>query len=110
MEFTLLFYRGLMDTEPLQTNEQLSSVEKEYINLRVCSQDGNEVYFKIRKNTDMKKLMTAYCERVGVTQDSTRFLYNGDRITPLQNAIALEMEDNDVIDAVLAQVGGHPIQ
>merc|ERR1712039_908726 len=78
----------------------------DHINLRVVAQDGNEVYFKIRKTTPMKKLMGAYCERQGVSLDSIRFLFNGQRIQPEQDPSVLDMEDNDVIDAVLAQVGG----
>lgn len=33
----------------------------------------------------MKKLMSAYCERQGVTLDSIRFLFNGQRIQPEQD-------------------------
>ena len=79
----------------------------------------------------MKKLMGAYCERQGVSPDSIRFLFNGERIQPEQDPTVvcspfpsslcsefivylfillllllftqLDMEDNDVIDAVLAQ-------
>eukprot|EP00339_Tiarina_fusa_P004581 CAMPEP_0117042784 /NCGR_PEP_ID=MMETSP0472-20121206/29773_1 /TAXON_ID=693140 ORGANISM="Tiarina fusus, Strain LIS" /NCGR_SAMPLE_ID=MMETSP0472 /ASSEMBLY_ACC=CAM_ASM_000603 /LENGTH=111 /DNA_ID=CAMNT_0004754117 /DNA_START=19 /DNA_END=354 /DNA_ORIENTATION=- len=78
----------------------------DHINLRVVAQDGNEVYFKIRKTTPMKKLMGAYCERQGVAMDSIRFLFNGQRIQPEQDPSQLDMEDSDVIDAVLAQTGG----
>ena len=53
--------------------------------LLLGSQDGNEVFFKIRKTTPMKKLMSAYCERQGVTPDSIRFLFHGQRIQPEQD-------------------------
>eukprot|EP00330_Aristerostoma_sp_ATCC50986_P008655 CAMPEP_0114586848 /NCGR_PEP_ID=MMETSP0125-20121206/9965_1 /TAXON_ID=485358 ORGANISM="Aristerostoma sp., Strain ATCC 50986" /NCGR_SAMPLE_ID=MMETSP0125 /ASSEMBLY_ACC=CAM_ASM_000245 /LENGTH=50 /DNA_ID=CAMNT_0001782483 /DNA_START=60 /DNA_END=212 /DNA_ORIENTATION=+ len=34
-----------------------------YLNLKVKSQDGEEVFFKIKKSTQFKKLMDAYCTR-----------------------------------------------
>jgi len=78
----------------------------DHINVRVVSQDGNEVYFKIRKSTPMKKLMAAYCGRQSVSEDAIRFLVNGQRILPDQTPNSLDLEDNDIIDAVLAQTGG----
>jgi len=35
----------------------------EHINLKVTGQDGSVVHFKIKKNTALRKLMSAYCER-----------------------------------------------
>ena len=35
----------------------------EKLNLKVKSQDGEEVIFKIKANTQLKKLMDAYCQR-----------------------------------------------
>jgi hypothetical protein len=74
--------------------------------------------FKIKKQTPLRKLIEAYCQRQGVDQNSIRFLYDGNRIQPEQmpkDVIAhfnfqvliflqLDMEDNDIIDAVLSQV------
>merc|ERR1712071_743999 len=34
-----------------------------HVNLKVCGQDGSVVQFKIKKNTQLKKLMNAYCDR-----------------------------------------------
>ena len=51
----------------------------------------------------MKKLMGAYCDRQGVSMESIRFLYNGQRMQNEQTPEMLDMEDNDIIDAVLAQ-------
>jgi len=38
----------------------------DYLNLKVKSQDGEEVFFKIKKQTQFKKLMDAYCARQNV--------------------------------------------
>lgn len=37
--------------------------ESEHINLKVLGQDNAVVQFKIKRQTPLKKLMTAYCER-----------------------------------------------
>jgi len=37
------------------------------IHLKVRSQDDDEVFFKIKRTTQLKKLMDKYCERQGVT-------------------------------------------
>lgn len=40
--------------------------------------------FKIKRQTVLKKLMDAYCERQGKSFESLRFLYDGERIRPEQ--------------------------
>jgi hypothetical protein len=40
-------------------------------------QDGQEVFFKIKKTTQLKKLMEAYCERNSLDMKSVRFLFDG---------------------------------
>ena len=37
--------------------------ETEHINLKVTGQDGSVVHFKIKRNTPLRKLMSAYCDR-----------------------------------------------
>jgi Ubiquitin-2 like Rad60 SUMO-like len=55
-----------------------------HISLRVVSQDGGEVFFKIRRSTPLRKLITTYCQRKSVNPDSIRFLYDGQRLRPEQ--------------------------
>ena len=38
------------------------------------------MHFKIKKNTPLKKLMIAYCERQGLSQGAIRFVFDGDNI------------------------------
>jgi hypothetical protein len=42
----------------------------DHINLRVVSQDSNEVFFKIKRTTPLRKLMDAYCARNSLTADA----------------------------------------
>eukprot|EP00168_Porphyra_purpurea_P006582 TRINITY_DN18097_c0_g1_i1.p1 TRINITY_DN18097_c0_g1~~TRINITY_DN18097_c0_g1_i1.p1 ORF type:complete len:108 (+),score=28.98 TRINITY_DN18097_c0_g1_i1:25-324(+) len=78
----------------------------DHINLRVVGQNGSEVYFKIRRNTPLRKLMNAYCERQTLGRDTVRFLVDGERVQDEATPDTLGLEDNDVIDVVLHQVGG----
>ena len=41
------------------------------------AQDGNVVQFKIKKKAQLRKLMTAYTERLGLQEGSVIFLYDG---------------------------------
>ncbi|KAL3622654.1 hypothetical protein CASFOL_033471 [Castilleja foliolosa] len=53
-----------------------------HINLKVKGQDGNEVFFRIKRNTQLKKLMNAYCDRQSVDISSIAFLFDGRRLRP----------------------------
>jgi len=79
----------------------------EHLNIKVKSQDGNEIYFKVKKTTQFRKVIQAYCKKVGSEPDSVRFLFDGQRIRPDQTPAELNMEDEDEIDAMVSQTGGH---
>ncbi|KAF5815015.1 putative Ubiquitin domain-containing protein [Helianthus annuus] len=68
--------------------------------------DGNEVFFRIKRSTQLKKLMNAYCDRQSVEINSIAFLFDGRRLRAEQTPDELEMEDGDEIDAMLHQTGG----
>jgi len=72
----------------------------------VVDQEGSEVYFKIKRSTPLRKLMEAYCQRQAKSLDSIRFLYDGQRVQADSTPEQMDMEDNDIIDAVLQQTGG----
>jgi len=76
------------------------------ITIRVKDQTGEETMFKIKKSTKMSKVFAAYAQRKGVEPASLRFLLDGERIGPDETPKMLELEDEDQIDCVLAQVGG----
>jgi len=63
-------------------DELKESKESDHINLRVSSQDGSEVFFKIRKNTPMRKLMDAYCARQSIALNSVDFYMMGKESIP----------------------------
>ena len=58
----------------MTTDTATANTNPDFLNLKVKSQvppkviqDGEEVFFKIKKTTVFKKLMDAYCQRQSVT-------------------------------------------
>ena len=76
------------------------------ITLKVKDQAQAEMLFKVKKSTKMGKIMDAYAARMGVSVNSYRFTFDGQRLTPDTTPKMLEMEDEDQIEVQLEQVGG----
>ncbi|EFE40328.1 hypothetical protein TRV_04940 [Trichophyton verrucosum HKI 0517] len=53
----------------------------EHLNIKVTD-NNNEVFFKIKRSTQLKKLMDAFCERQGKQLSTVRFLFDGTRVRP----------------------------
>ena len=51
----------------------------EHLNIKVTD-NNNEVFFKIKRTTQLKKLMDAFCDRQGKMPNSVRFLFDGVRV------------------------------
>merc|ERR1719146_540763 len=77
-----------------------------HLQLTIKGNDNDKVYFKVTKTTKLKKLMDAYCGRLGVQAESVRFMFDGDRLNPESSAEDAGMEDGDEIDAMVEQTGG----
>lgn len=56
----------------------------EQINLKVKGQstDSPELFFKVKMTTPFSKLFNAYCERVGKSLSTQRFMFDGQRLSP----------------------------
>merc|ERR1712146_262410 len=78
----------------------------EAITIKVKDQNGEETHFKIKTTTKFHKVLNAYSQRKGVDAASIRFTFDGQRIRPEQTPAEYEMEDEDVIDCMLEQLGG----
>lgn len=77
-----------------------------YINIKIIyNVDKTELFFKIRNNIQLCKIMTAYCARKDLDIKFLRFLFGGVVIKPHQTPIKLGMQDGDEIDVML-EVGG----
>mmetsp|Transcript_57526 Transcript_57526/g.157978 ORF Transcript_57526/g.157978 Transcript_57526/m.157978 type:complete len:365 (+) Transcript_57526:1594-2688(+) len=75
------------------------------INLTIVTQDGNEIFFRMNTTTPLGQLMNAFSQRTGVSVDSVRFLFDGFRIYDYQTPRELDMEDGDIIDVMVEQMG-----
>ncbi|PKU71583.1 Small ubiquitin-related modifier 1 [Dendrobium catenatum] len=84
-------------------------VEEPHINLKVKGQHGNEQTFTIKRTTNLKRLMDAYCNRQSENVNAIVFLYDGRRLRGEETPESLKMEDGDEIDAMLHQTGGNLI-
>lgn len=79
----------------------------EPITIRVRDQTGEETFFKIKKSTKMSKVFDTYAQRKGVQATSLRFMLDGERIDENSTPKMLELDDQDQIDCMLEQTGGH---
>ncbi|KAJ8108771.1 hypothetical protein OPT61_g7940 [Boeremia exigua] len=77
----------------------------EHLNIKVTD-NNNEVFFKIKRTTQLGKLMNAFCDRQGKNIQSVRFLFEGTRVGPTDNPDTLDMQDGDTLEVHQEQIGG----
>ncbi|EEA20412.1 SUMO protein smt3 [Talaromyces marneffei ATCC 18224] len=77
----------------------------EHLNIKVTD-NHNEVFFKIKRTTQLKKLMDAFCERQGKQASTVRFLFDGTRVRPEDSPDTLDMQDGDTLEVHQEQIGG----
>ena len=75
------------------------------INIKVMTQDGYEVSFKMKEGTEFRKLMDAFCQRQGISENTVRFLLEGVKLDHAQTPMDVGMEDGDIIDLMVEQQG-----
>jgi len=88
------------------SSSHIEEEEKPHLTVRVVAQNGSEMYFKLKTNTPLQRLMTAYCQNSSISPKSVRFLFDGNRIEGSKTPAELGIESDDVIDVVLQQTGG----
>jgi len=86
-------------------NKPEDSTPTEHLNIKVTD-NNNEVFFKIKRTTQLKKLMDAFCERQGKAPSSVRFLFDGSRVQPTDSPDTLDMQDGDTLEVHQEQIGG----
>lgn len=64
------------------------------------------MFFKVKKETKMQKIMDAYAQRKGIGSQSLRFMIDGQRVQPDTTPKMLELEENDQVDVMLETLGG----
>ena len=83
------------------TDEELDEV----ITIGLEDQTGDVMYFKLKKSTQLEKVMSAYAQRRGVCVSTLRFLFEGKTILYTCTPRSLEMEDNELVDVMLVSKG-----
>ncbi|KAN0133462.1 ubiquitin-like protein [Lactarius tabidus] len=65
---------------------------------------------KVKANMQFKKIFEVAEKRFAKDPGTLRFVYDGERLSPTDTPAERSMEDGDVIDAHLQQLGGcfHP--
>ncbi|KAL0886857.1 hypothetical protein Bca101_010840 [Brassica carinata] len=81
-------------------------VPSSHITIKVKSQDDVDVYFRIKRDVELRKMMEAFSHRVGKQMSAFVFLFDGIRIKPNQTPNELDLEEGDEIDALVHQIGG----
>jgi hypothetical protein len=61
---------------------------------------------QVKKSTKLGIVIKAYAKLIGVAQVTLVFLYDGHRIDANTTVKQLELENDDVIDAMIHIVGG----
>lgn len=69
------------NTPPQDLPRPAPAPSTEHLNIKVTD-NNNEVFFKIKRTTQLKKLMDAFCERQGRQISTVRFLFDGTRVRP----------------------------
>ncbi|KAK9467984.1 ubiquitin-related domain-containing protein [Lipomyces arxii] len=104
----------VMHTKKMAESEGSAQVKPEgtpagssgdHLNIKVTD-NNNEVYFRIKKSTALKKLIDTFCDRQGKARKSVRFLYDGERVTESDTPDSLGMQDGDTLEVHQEQLGG----
>ncbi|KAF7884509.1 hypothetical protein BOTCAL_0173g00130 [Botryotinia calthae] len=95
----------MSDNEGSPAGERPEAPVSEHLNIKVTD-NNNEVFFKIKRSTQLKKLMDAFCERQGKAPNSVRFLFDGSRVQATDSPDKLDMQDGDTLEVHQEQIGG----
>ncbi|XP_010446134.1 PREDICTED: putative small ubiquitin-related modifier 7 [Camelina sativa] len=97
----------------MSASDKKPLVPSSHISIKIKSQDDICVYFRIKRDVELRTMMHAYSAKVGQQMSCFRFHFDGIRIKPNQTPNELELEDGDEIDALVEQTAGfshsHPI-
>ncbi|KAI3239751.1 hypothetical protein CBS147310_2381 [Penicillium roqueforti] len=89
----------------IMSDKEGAAPPTEHLNIKVTD-NNNEVFFKIKRTTQLKKLMDAFCERQGKQMSTVRFLFDGTRVRPEDSPDTLDMADGDTLEVHQEQIGG----
>ncbi|KAI0315485.1 ubiquitin-related domain-containing protein [Amylostereum chailletii] len=68
--------------------------------------EGNPITVKVKANMQFKKIFEVAEQKFGKESGTFKFVFEGERVLPQDTPAGRGMEDGDVIDAHLEQLGG----
>ena len=80
--------------------------DDENINLSVECPSGAPLQFRIKKTTPLRKLMDAYCKKLGLSRLAVRFMFHGGRLQEYDVPKNVGLVDGDEIEVAQLQEGG----
>ncbi|KAG8369649.1 hypothetical protein BUALT_Bualt14G0035600 [Buddleja alternifolia] len=78
------------------------------LKLKLCikSQDGDKVYYQVRRDKKIQNLLLTYCKDKHLDYNVVAFLHYGQKIKATSTPNELGIENEDEIDAMFHQTGG----
>lgn len=95
------------DDAQTQQNTKEEKPDVQQLTIVVKNQEGVELQFKIRPNTPLQKVFTAYATRRSLELKDCKFLADGSLLLGNMTAQEAGLEDGDVIDMMVSQIGGN---
>jgi len=80
--------------------------QNKQMQIKLRDAQNDDVIFKVKPDTKFEKIMEAYCNQKGVEKNTLSFLFDNVRIKVTDTPKMLEMEDGDMVDVRMLQVGG----
>ncbi|KAH7915765.1 hypothetical protein BJ138DRAFT_1122292 [Hygrophoropsis aurantiaca] len=72
----------------------------------VINYEGTHITVKVKANMPFKKIFDAAEKRFGKDAGTFKFVYEGKRLNATDTPAGVDLEDGDMIDAHLEQLGG----
>ena len=88
----------------MSDGEEEKQVQTITIQLKMTGEEP--MFFKVKKETKFQKIFEAYASRKGTSVDALRFMFDGEKLNAAETPKMKEMENNDMVDVQLEQVGG----
>ncbi|PIA59866.1 hypothetical protein AQUCO_00400617v1 [Aquilegia coerulea] len=82
------------------------AADDDHIKLKIKDQNGKEMFFRIKRTTELGKVIKTYCDRQAMDPKIVRFFCDGQRIRGSETPAELDMDDDVEIDAMIHQTGG----
>ncbi|GAU26192.1 hypothetical protein TSUD_354140 [Trifolium subterraneum] len=97
----LIYVKDMLQMENGDEIDVIFYEKSKHITLMVKSQDeDSDLFYSVRGDIEMKKVMSYYCDHYSLDLNSTAFHFNGRSISPDQTPYDLQMGNGDEIDAI----------